>query len=499
MPPRRGRGGNAGGGTPSPAPDSRPRAQRTPGPSRFSTSYGSPAMLTAGRSTTSSSIGGIGNALRNVQNATSADRRTRAAQQAAEGGNQGARPPPNQGPAAPLDQGPAPPPNQGPVVPPVAQKTAGPATNNQQNPAGSRAQTVQPQRQRPDSGTGNRRYSRYMSAPLHSDTPSMRSFIEESEIFHGADVGTPTPGRNRAPVISNRPNQGPNFGPLTADAPSDGSDGSDFIDDDDDEDPLNRDTPRSTRSRRDSATTPQSQSRPPPSYQAVSWADRFTQRGGFGTATQASNQTGTATQTGTQGARSDQTFNPFQSPPSATRDSVLEDLRPGDRVLDLTSEVLVQEDPELDLPPEDLVLDLVLDHRVLGLVLEVLPLEVLALEDPVLVSVLVSALEGPVPEDLVLGMPRRLLFKDREGRKERQVRRVSREQPDCPVCRGSQAHKDKPDLKDNQEPKDSPGLQDSLVLKDYPDSRVHRGRKDRKDRKGRKGRRGRQGWRTMAP
>lgn len=178
---------------------------------------------------------------------------------------------------------------------------------------------------------------------------------------------------------------------------------------------------------------------------------------------------------------------------------VLEDLRPGDRVLDLTLEVLVQEDPELDLPPEDLVLDLVLDHRVLGLVLEVLPLEVLALEDPVLVSVLVSALEGPVPEDLVLGMPRRLLFKDREGRKECQDRRVSREQPDCPVCRGSQAHKDKPDLKDNQELKDSPGLQDSLVLKDYPDSRVHRGRKDRKDRKGSKGRRGRQGWRTMAP
>lgn len=136
MPPRRGRGAPPAGGTPTPAPDSRSRVQRTPGPTRFSSSYGSPAMLAGNRSPISSSaVGGLGNAIRTVQDSTSADRRTRAARRSAEASSQGAHPPPNQNAAAPSSQGPAAPVSQAPAAPPAAppaqQPTAGSVNNNQ--------------------------------------------------------------------------------------------------------------------------------------------------------------------------------------------------------------------------------------------------------------------------------------------------------------------------------------------------------------------------------
>lgn len=123
MPPRPGRGGHAGG-TPAPAPNPTPRAQRSGGPSRFSTSYGSPSMYAAARSSTSSSLDGIGSAVRSVRDSNAADGQNRANQRASRADNQGARPFNNGGLAAPP---PAP-----PVVPPPAdQQPSGPANNNQ--------------------------------------------------------------------------------------------------------------------------------------------------------------------------------------------------------------------------------------------------------------------------------------------------------------------------------------------------------------------------------
>ncbi|KAI7788521.1 hypothetical protein LA080_010855 [Diaporthe eres] len=253
MPPRPGRGGHAGG-TPAPAPNPTPRAQRSGGPSRFSTSYGSPSMYAAARSSTSSSLDGIGSAVRSVRDSNAADGQNGANQRASRADNQGARPSNNGGLAAPP---PAP-----PVVPPPAnQQPSGPANNNQRTPPGVRASTVQPPRQ---SGGNNTRSSRFMSVPLYSDTPSHRSFIEENELYHGANVGTPGTPR---PPRSTSDRRG------TQTSPSE----SDIIDDDDDEDPLQHDTPGGSRRHEDLDSTP----RPPPSYRPISWADRFTRDGGF--------------------------------------------------------------------------------------------------------------------------------------------------------------------------------------------------------------------------
>lgn len=91
MPPKRGRGGGGGGGarggaraasrTPGPR-ESTPfnpalRSQQTPGPPRFSTSYGSPAVLTGSRNYRS---GGAANAISNaLDSVQAADRQDRAA------------------------------------------------------------------------------------------------------------------------------------------------------------------------------------------------------------------------------------------------------------------------------------------------------------------------------------------------------------------------------------------------------------------------------------
>lgn len=94
MPPKRGRGGARGGSratsrasaTPGPSEVSRDaspfdptrRAQRTPGPPRFSSSYGSPVVLTSRRIFTGgSAAGAIDAALRTVQDANDVDSRTR--------------------------------------------------------------------------------------------------------------------------------------------------------------------------------------------------------------------------------------------------------------------------------------------------------------------------------------------------------------------------------------------------------------------------------------
>lgn len=119
MPPRRPRGGQAAG-APSPAPDPSPRAQRTPGPSRFSTSYGSSAMYAAARSSTSSALGGIGNAVRSVQEMGAADGQGRANPRPSRAGNQSAQPSNNGGSGDPA-----------PVPPPRKQQPSGPAGNDQ--------------------------------------------------------------------------------------------------------------------------------------------------------------------------------------------------------------------------------------------------------------------------------------------------------------------------------------------------------------------------------
>lgn len=123
MPPRRGRGGQAGG-APSPAPDPSPRAQRTGGPSRFSTSYGSPSMYAAARSSTSSSLDGIGSAVRSVRDSNAADGQSRGNQRPSRADSQGARPSNNGGPGAP-------PPGPPVVPPPLDQQPLRPANNNQ--------------------------------------------------------------------------------------------------------------------------------------------------------------------------------------------------------------------------------------------------------------------------------------------------------------------------------------------------------------------------------
>ncbi|POS73936.1 hypothetical protein DHEL01_v207670 [Diaporthe helianthi] len=247
MPPRRGRGGRSGG-TPAP-PDPSPRAQRTPGPSRLSTAYGSPAQLAPSRAALQSSYDGMGNALRSVQEDNPDAQRGRGSQR-------------NRSSAAPPASPPANSPAKLPTVPPAlphqqVQPPPRPADNNNA-PLGGRAATVQPD------GNISRSY-RFMSAPVHSDTPSHRSFIEETELYQHANVGTP-----RAP---NPPRHTPNS-PATVASHS----GSSSIDDNDDEDPLHRGTPGGSRVGRDTVTTP----RPPPSYRPISWADRFTQSGGFG-------------------------------------------------------------------------------------------------------------------------------------------------------------------------------------------------------------------------
>lgn len=122
MPPRRGGRGNAA----TPAPDPSPRPQRSQGPARMSTSYGSPAMYAAGRSSTSSSLGGIGNALRSVRTSNAADGHNGVNQRPAGADNQNAAPPNNRDPATP----PAPQPAAPPVVPPApVQQPFAPANN----------------------------------------------------------------------------------------------------------------------------------------------------------------------------------------------------------------------------------------------------------------------------------------------------------------------------------------------------------------------------------
>lgn len=119
MPPRRGRGGRAGG-TPGPAaPDPSPRAQRTPGPSRFSTAYGSPAQFAPSHASTESSHEGIRTALRSVQDHNPDVQRSKATSR-------------NRGSAAPPAAPPALPPALPPAVPPQPpQPPPGPANNNQ--------------------------------------------------------------------------------------------------------------------------------------------------------------------------------------------------------------------------------------------------------------------------------------------------------------------------------------------------------------------------------
>ena len=115
MPPKRGRPPGRGRGTPratsrargtpgpssldgsresqSPAPsnsEARVRVQMTPGPAKYSTSYGSPATLTAVRRVkTGSAIGSIGNAIKNVQTANEKDRQTHTERLAAEARSRG--------------------------------------------------------------------------------------------------------------------------------------------------------------------------------------------------------------------------------------------------------------------------------------------------------------------------------------------------------------------------------------------------------------------------
>ncbi|KUI63777.1 hypothetical protein VM1G_10574 [Cytospora mali] len=213
----------------SPAPpssESRVRVQRTPGPSKYSTSYGSPAALTAiRRVNTGSAIGSIGGAINNVQNADEEDRQNHTARLAAEARSRG-QPAPAQAPARrqpaveeddsdrdgfdspnqALRQMP-PPPLPGLAPRRQSQRAAarsGSAANSQRAAQGLRAASVQPGSSGPGASAANpvSNATRLGSEPLHSDSPSQRSFIEESEIYGGADVATPIQRRPPAQPIS---------------------------------------------------------------------------------------------------------------------------------------------------------------------------------------------------------------------------------------------------------------------------------------------------------
>lgn len=124
MPPRRGRGGRSGG-TPA-APDPSPRAQRTPGPVRASTAYGSPAQLAPSRAAVQSSYDGMGNAIRSVQEHNPDAQRGRANQR-----NRGSVAPPANPPASPPPNPPPNPPVASPGLPPQpVRPPPGPAANN---------------------------------------------------------------------------------------------------------------------------------------------------------------------------------------------------------------------------------------------------------------------------------------------------------------------------------------------------------------------------------
>lgn len=84
----------------TPSSESKVRVQRTPGPAKYSTSYGSPATQTVFRRiNTGSAIGSIGSALDGLQTADEEDRRSHATRLAAEARSRGERAP-RQAPAA---------------------------------------------------------------------------------------------------------------------------------------------------------------------------------------------------------------------------------------------------------------------------------------------------------------------------------------------------------------------------------------------------------------
>lgn len=324
MPPKRGRpAGRGRGGTPraasrargtpgpsgldgsresqSPAPSSsETRARvRTPGPAKYSTSYGSPATLTAFRRVNAgSAIGSIGSALDNIQNADEEDRQSRTARLAAEAKSRG---------------GPAPRQLSAQSPPPAEEEDS----DNDSDRGLAQASRTMPPPPLPLPSQSQRLTRRSASAantasdagrlgsePLHSDVPTPRSFIEESEIYGVADLATPTRPRTSAQPINVPQNIGspaqPALGlrrsprrhqqspsptraaapisvrtgadranslpPATSRPPAQGSQRShalvnisDSLDEEDEEDPLHNPTPRGVRSGRGLSATSQSQ------------------------------------------------------------------------------------------------------------------------------------------------------------------------------------------------------------------------------------------------
>ncbi|ROW04513.1 hypothetical protein VMCG_05023 [Cytospora schulzeri] len=284
----------------SPAPPSseaRVRVQRTPGPAKYSTSYGSPSTLTAlRRVNTGSAIGSIGNALNELQDADEEDHQNHTTRLAAEARSKG-EPAPRQAPARKppaveeddsdddgvdgadqASQAMPPPPPPAPRTRQTQRSTAG-AANIQGATQGSRAASVQPGKPAADTGSNAFRLG---SEPLHSDALSQRSFIEESEIYGSADVATPR-GPQAQPVkapdalkpppqpfhpsaaatVADREGSAPPTPtrPATRENQQSPSNISDSIDEDDSEDPLLNPTPRGVRTIRRLPTISQS---PPP-------------------------------------------------------------------------------------------------------------------------------------------------------------------------------------------------------------------------------------------
>ncbi|KAJ4417480.1 hypothetical protein N0V82_006144 [Gnomoniopsis sp. IMI 355080] len=200
MPPKRGRGGGGARGgaraasrTPGPR-ESTPfspalRSQQTPGPPRFSTSYGSPAVLTGSRGYRSGgAANAISNALDSVQAADRQDRALRNAEEEEESvdsldesrGDADAGAPSES--AAPVSR-------QAPTnASRRGQQRAAAYESDSQDTDEEDAATSMPPPPLPFQRgmNGNSR----VAAP-QSDT---RSFTEETRLFTGAGLGTPRPG-----------------------------------------------------------------------------------------------------------------------------------------------------------------------------------------------------------------------------------------------------------------------------------------------------------------
>ncbi|KAF3766999.1 hypothetical protein M406DRAFT_350360 [Cryphonectria parasitica EP155] len=270
MPPKRGRGGARGGargasrarGTPGPSTvddtreatpvvDPTMRSRRTPAPSRFSSSYGSPVVLNSSRNLSGGSArSAIGAALETIKTANEEDL------QQSDSDATGRSDDHDDNSARGSD-------DDTRAMPP-------PPLPIQRGLRGRRAGSVQPVSLF-DGGSSPQ--TRFGSEPPYSDAMSQRSFVEESQIYSGADFATPRRPRATGPDRSRQSPATRSSARLAAKNSAARSDASvtpspprpgantharvpppmsDSIDENDEEDPLLNPTPRGLPARKGS-------------------------------------------------------------------------------------------------------------------------------------------------------------------------------------------------------------------------------------------------------